>query len=76
MCVVQTGTGHFYIHLSRSCSTPEAKVILFIQRGKNNSQSSVFVQKSTLSAFEFCSADNQVFRNALQNRQFSGNQSL
>lgn len=76
MCV-QTGRGHFYIQLTRSCFSQEAEVILFIQRrGKNNLQSSVFVQKPTLSAFEFCFADNQVFGNALQNREDSGNQSL
>lgn len=77
MCVVQTGRGHFYIQLTRPCSSPEAEEILFIQiRGKTSLQSSVFVQKTTLSAFEFCSADKQLFGNALQNRQVSGNQSL
>lgn len=77
MCVVQIGRGHFYIQLTRSCFSQEAEVILLIQRGgKNNLQSSVLAQKTTLSAFEFCSADNQVFGNALQNRQVSGNQSL
>lgn len=76
MYLIQIGTGHTYIPNQNAVLFQQQKAVELIYRGdKNNVQPRVFVQKPTLYTSEFCSADKQVLRSALQNKQVSQTQS-